>query len=258
MKRAEAGGRQGQPPRIQRHSATEKRGGAHGIPASIPPVLPRDDRGSQRTIGAGRLIDHRRCPLAGLLGQRWQTGRRQAWKEARRGGRIGTAAIRTSGLESFAAGKGRPTSRWQREAKATASAESERGASAETSRGSTGLKGTPRQAGPSHWGRRGASSGRGATVPSASRSARRACGASADRWPASQSPQLASAPLLPRNTTANAPKTLMAATMRGLAANRDARLGRSRCMGQKPGIRLGRPTPSPPPPNSIFPVFQEL
>jgi len=150
-------------------------------------------------------------------------------------------------LESFAARKGRPTSRWPRGGKPTASAGSGRGASAETSRGSAGMKGIPRQAGPSQWGRRGASSGRGATGSPTSRSARRACGDSAKLWPASQSPQLASAPLLPRNTTANAPKTLMTAIMRDLEANRVGRLGKWRRMGQKPGIRLGPPTPWPPP-----------
>jgi len=160
-------------------------------------------------------------------------------------------------LESFAAGKGRPTSRWPRGGKAIASAGSGRGASAEASRGSTGMKGIPRQAGPSQWGRRGASSGRGATGSPTSRSARRACGDSAGRWwPASQSPQLASAPPPPRSTTANAPKTIMAATMRGLAANRDGRLGRWQRMGQKPWIRLGPPAPWPPHRTPSSPSFK--
>ena len=61
-------------------------------------------------------------PAGGAIRQRQRYRRRQAWREARLGGRIGTAAITASGWESFAARKGRPTSRQPRAATATRSA----------------------------------------------------------------------------------------------------------------------------------------
>jgi len=60
VKQAEAGGRQGQPPESGGTRPPRRREGPTGSPPPSRPFFPGKTGGGQRTIGAGRLIDHRR------------------------------------------------------------------------------------------------------------------------------------------------------------------------------------------------------